>query len=111
MAQHLVGRKRRVGTAGDDDLSAALEFGREAVGFRRKTAEKGQRDQVRVRIEPNRLDLLVDYSHAVFRRRDRRQVNAGDRRHEVHLVSPFIALDVDDDDVDLHAMSECRADL
>ena len=102
MAQHLVGRKRRVGTAGDDDLPAALEFGREAVGFRRKTAEEGQRDQVRVRIEPNRLDLLVDDPHAVFRRRDRRKVNAGDRRHEVHLVPAFVPLDVDDNDVDLH---------
>ena len=102
MAQHLVGRKGRVGAAGDDDLSAALELGGEAVGLRREAAEERQCDQVGVRVESDRLDLLVDDSHAVSRRRDRRQVNARDRRHEVHLVPPLVTLDVDDDDVDLH---------
>jgi hypothetical protein len=30
-------------------------------------------------------------------------VNAGDWRHEVHLMPTLVTLDVDDDDVDLHS--------
>ena len=98
----LVGREGRVRAARDDDLAAAPELGGEAVGLGREAAEERQRDQVGVGVEIDRLDLLVDHAHAVPRRGDRRQVNAGDRRHEVHLVPPLVALDVDDDDVDLH---------
>jgi hypothetical protein len=91
-----------MGAARDNNLSAAPELGGEAVGFGRKAAEKRQRDQIGVRVESDGLDLLVDHSHAVSRRGDRRQVNARDRRHEVHLMPPLVTLDVDDDDVDLH---------
>ena len=91
-----------MGAARDDDLSAAPEFGREAVGFGRKAAEKRQRDQVGVRVEPDRFDLLMHDPHAVPRRGDRRKVNASNRRHEVHLVAPLVALDVDDDDLNFH---------
>ena len=51
------------------------------------------------------LDLLVHDAHLVLRRRQRRQVDAGDRRDEVLLVPVAVARHVHDDDVDPHAPS------
>src|SRR6185295_11951837 len=86
----------------DDDLAPASELGGQPVCLGRKTAEERQRNQVGVRVQPNRLDLLVNHSHLMPGGCDRRQMDARDRRDEVDLVPALVALDVDDDDVDLH---------
>jgi len=43
-----------------------------------------------------------DNTHFMFAWRDRRQMNAGDRRDEIDFVTVFVALHVDDDDAYFH---------
>ncbi len=46
--------------------------------------------------------LLRHDSHLMVARRDRREMNAGDRRDEINFVTVFVTLHVDDDDVYFH---------
>jgi hypothetical protein len=107
-AKRFVGREGGVRSSCHHQLAAPLELGRQAVGLGREAAEEGEGDEVGVGVEVNRLDLLVDDSDLVLRRRDRRQMDARDRRHEIDFVAPLVPLDVDDHDVDPHAAPPFR---
>jgi hypothetical protein len=87
-------------TASDDRFSAFPELASKAVGLRRESGEEGECDEISVGVEVNRFYLLVNHANLVARRRQGRQMNAGDRRNEVSFVPVPVPGHVNDHDLD-----------
>ena len=67
MLQRLIRIKSDVRTACDDRFSAFSEFVSKAIGLRRESGEEGERDEIGVGVEVNRLHLLVNHTNLVAR--------------------------------------------
>src|ERR1700760_2636342 len=91
-------------TARYNGLTSSLEFPGELKCRGSKTAEKGDSDQIGLRVKIDKVYLLVKNTHGVLGRGDGSEVDPGDRRNKVFFVTEFIAFDVGDDDVDLHSL-------
>ena len=100
MLQRLIRIESDVRTACDDRFSAFSEFVSKAIGLRRESGEEGERDEISVGVEVNRLHLLVNHTNLVARRRQGCQMNTSDRRNEVSFVPVPIPGHVNNHDLD-----------
>ena len=69
MLERLIRIKSDVRTAGDDRFSAFSECVSQAIGLRRESGEEGERDEICISVEVNRLHLLVNHANLILRRR------------------------------------------
>jgi hypothetical protein len=74
----------------------------QSVGLGGKTTKEANGDQIGVAVVWRLFHLLMDDADFMFWGCQGGQVNAGDGRDEVLFVTPFIALYVGDNDVNLH---------
>src|SRR4029077_4905922 len=88
----------------DRHTERAISIG-QGIGAAREARKERQGNKIGRIVYWDRSDLLMKHFNFMLSRRERRQMDAGNRRHKIHEMAPTIAWSVADNDAYLHVAS------